>query len=362
MIDDGGGVPSDPGPAGHLEVRPATDGDREGWNRFVAAAATPATNRFEWAGVLESVYRVPTTYLVAEDRSGSIRGVLGLYETRTLRGRRHVHSLRHGLVAADDAAARALVTATVERFPAADVADISVTSGYRDHDLPMASRRRASLVLPLTADEDAMWSALGKKSRNLVRKAQKAGVEVHSSPEHLDDVCRIYERHMVAMGVSIHRRSFFQRVLEALDDDAELLVATHEGRVIGGTLVLYAPHVAIYPYQTAAGEHMDKAPNQIMIWETMRAAARRGIERLDMGESQRGGSTYRFKHNFGGEDVDVHYYHPLRPAPAPVRAEDGQDPDETPADRVHGRRLTARLPYPVAREMHRYLRRRGRIV
>src|ERR1043165_4449505 len=91
-------------------------GARADWTRLidsVPAARIHADVR--WLDVLRRVYRVPGILAFERDASGAVRAGVAGYESRTVRGQRVFHSLRHGLVSLSDEATANLLPAVGDR-------------------------------------------------------------------------------------------------------------------------------------------------------------------------------------------------------------------------------------------------------
>lgn len=345
-----------------LSVRVCQPTDRGRWNDYVDGHGQPPLNRFEWAGIFRDVYGAHTAFLIAEDEGGGLAGALALYAVTSPRGALRVYSTRHGFLADHEAAGYALLDAARSTFPSGD--HLAVTSGYSPIPCHLEPTSRTTLVIPISSPEE-MWDAFRGKTRNMLRRAEKSGVRCQRGFEHLDDFYALYERHMAAMGIPLHPRAFFEAIRDAFDTDAELIVAETNGDVIGGTLVLLGADVAIYPFQTASYDHLDLAPNQAMIWEAMRLCAERGLGMLDMGESEPDGSTYRFKHNFGGSGKTVYYYDVrLSTSSGEAVGEEGAEKSMTLRRRLRefGDVAIQHAPRALRSQYYRYLKAHGRLL
>lgn len=163
-------------------------------------------------------------------------------------------------------------------------------------------------MMDLSDSEKEMWNALRNKTRNMIRKAQNAGLIVELGFQHLEAFYRIYAKRMLEKGVLIHSQYFFEAIADHLKDSATLLTVKDKGKVVGGMLFLYGQRSAIYPYQASLKQGEQLASNQLLIWEAMRLCQEHGMKMLDMGESSEGSPVYRSKINFGGITKDVYYY------------------------------------------------------
>jgi len=291
-----------------LRIVEATAADKARWNAFLSADedASPLA-RYEWAPVIQATYGADVRFFVAQ-ADDAIVGILPTYTTRSLRGRRHLYSLRHGLRAVDEAAAAALLTHVRELRACGDVRSVVVTSGWRCTTAAWPVTRRKTLVLDIDEDEELMWRGLRDKTRNMIRKAEKSGLTMAAGRGYVDVLYEQYRDNMLRIGVQIHARAFFDNVLDQFGDDAEVLVALHDGRPVASMLLLYQGGVACYPYQSAVYEFRRLAPVQFLNWQAMNRCRQRGVRLLDMGESGEGSPVYSSKVNFGGKPRDLFYY------------------------------------------------------
>ncbi len=174
--------------------------------------------------------------------------------------------------------------------------------------------RFETYLIDLRLGEDELWSNLKSECRNRIRKARTAGltIRLEDGPEFLDDFWTI------SLGVFGRRKrqpTFTRRFLEAVwrrlaaTGNICVLSAFLEGRRVG-TLVL--PHDDHFMYYWAGGtfaEHLQAAPNNLLHWEAILEARRRGLRQYDFISSK--GSAGRFKKTFGPQArcVATHWEH-----------------------------------------------------
>jgi len=295
-------------PANDIAVRDATDGDAARWNSFLdAMPESSPLARYEWRHVLESSYRIQTCFLLAE-REGGIVGLVGAYETCGLFGERNLYSLRCGSIAADAGVAQAILQHIEHRARTESWNDVLLTSGWRRLPYVEPNPVRATVQMKIDADKDQMWRGLKDKTRNMIRRAEKEGVEIVSGLEQVDVLVDQYHANMLRLGVPIHSRAFFHQVVGNLGTHTEILVARHRGKPVASMMLHFGQEMACYPFQNALLAHRNLAPIQLMNWVAMKRCAERGIGILDMGESRKGSPVFQSKINFGGLPRDVFYY------------------------------------------------------
>jgi hypothetical protein len=289
--------------ADDIGVVSANEADAQRWEALLdrQASASPWAS-FAWRAVLRESYGLDCHFLLAQ-REGQVVGLLPAYVVPDWRGRRRLYSLRSGPIADDPSGLSALLAATAA-IPAAGrlvaVPAGTEAPGWR----PI---QRETLVLPLAASEDATWKGLRDKTRNMVRKAEKAGIVVQTDWQHLGAFCRLYRLNGLRLGLPLHGSAFFAAVGHHLGASAVLLTAWLGGRTVGGMLLLFGHGTALYPWQAADPGLRNHGVVQVLNWQAMRLAIARGLPELGMGESQPGGPVHRSKLNFGGRPRAIHY-------------------------------------------------------
>jgi GNAT acetyltransferase-like protein len=295
-------------PADDVLVREAGDEDAARWNEFLETApdASPLA-LYEWRHVLRETYGIPTRFLIAE-RNGKIAGLLAAYQTAALSGERTLYSCRGGLIAADAAAARAIEQAVARELAEHQLTSALITSGWQTAPGLSDPVVRQTVHLAIGRDEDGIWRGLRDKTRNMIRRAEKEGVEVSAGNDQIEIVADQYQGNMLRLGVPIHSRRFFRSVVERLGQRSSVLIARHRGKAIASMLLHFTDKVACYPHQNADLSLRNLAPIQKLNWEAMKLCAQRGVKILDMGESRDGSPVFQSKVNFGGTPRDVFYY------------------------------------------------------
>jgi serine/alanine adding enzyme len=289
-------------------VRTAGDSDAAAWNSFIdAAPESSPLARYEWSQIIRDSYGLTTPYFIAE-RNGRIVGTLGTYETKGPLGERSLYSIRCGLIVEEATAARALLDHVASLKDGENWSRVLVTSGWQRLPDQEPDLVRATVQLKIDPDPARNWSSLRDKTRNMVRRAEKDGVKVVSGLDQVDILIGHYYANMLRLGVAIHSRRFFDRVLRYLATNSDILVAWHRDKPIASMMLHYGQGVACYPFQNAVMAYRVHAPVQLLTWAAMKACALRNIRVLDMGESAPQSSVFRSKVNFGGEPRDIFYY------------------------------------------------------
>lgn len=339
-------------------IRLATRENSAAWDGYLDKfPGIPPMNRYAWKGILEDTYRVKTYFFIAVDEHGKVAGILPSYITTDLRNRPNLYSLRFGVVAEDKACYAGLLDFIKDFCAQKRIANDLTASGYNKIDTDYQETVKKTIVLKVPRTEEEMWRSLRDKTRNMIRKAQKSGLAAERGFRGLKEFYDLYAVNMLKKGIPIHRFEFFRNIADAMPDNASLITAKKDDKVIGGIFILHSKTSAIYPFQSSASDMRAHAPNSFLVWEAEKMCLEKGIPVLDMGESSEGGSVYDFKVNFGGVPRDVYYYTTF--SHKGERAEPENSRKVRPS--VTGRILTA-IPFFMRKQAGLWLKTKGRII
>ncbi|TVY10080.1 GNAT family N-acetyltransferase [Paenibacillus cremeus] len=169
-----------------------------------------------------------------------------------------------------------------------------------------------TFVLPLSSNEEEVLSRSSSSNRNHVRKVYKNHCfRVSFDLRHLDAFYKVYVRRMKQLGSPAPDIRFFKRFFELLPDHAALLTVQDSvtSATVGGMLLLKSPgnSTLYYPYGANLVEYNNKYLNNFMYWEAVRYGIRSGCQYLDLGRSQTGSGTYKYKEQWGAEAKQLQY-------------------------------------------------------
>jgi FemAB-related protein (PEP-CTERM system-associated) len=284
-------------PVEALTVRAAGPEDQTAIRAFVKAEpdATPF-HLPEWGEAIERGCGQQSLTLVAE-RGGRIAGLLPLTHVRSpLFGSALVSTgfgVEGGVLGegADALADAAWGIAQDRACPSVELRGGPMPTGWDrkeglyhgfDRDLPQ--------------DDEALLKAIPRKQRAEVRRALGFGLDVSVSRDTAAHY-RVYSESVRNLGTPVFPRPLFDAVLDGMD--ADILTVSHAGTPLASVLSLYF-RGTVYPYW-GGGTHAARSAraNELMYFELMRHAARRGCTRFDFGRSKAGTGAFAYKKNWG---------------------------------------------------------------
>ena len=171
---------------------------------------------------------------------------------------------------------------------------------------PVFVQPRRTLLLDPSQDPEEMLAAMRKKTRQYIRKAERAGV----ATEETTDLGR-FHRLLVTVGrrdrFAVRSQEYLERLQSGLGERLHVLMATAGGEDVGCLMLARMGARAWELYGGWSGTHAEDRPFYLLKWRAIRAMARLGVTRYDMWGLTEGGAddplagVENFKLGFGGE-------------------------------------------------------------
>jgi len=300
-------TPADAGASPVCTIEPLAD--HAEWDAFVNAAEGGTFAHLSgWRAIFRDVMRHPTTYLAARDANGSLAGLLPLVEFRSRLFSSRVISvpyLNDGGPLGADGAIRSLTAAAqtlsadlggplelrYRKGPAADVGDA----------------RKVTVLLDLPENPDMLWKRLTSKLRSQVRRPQKAGMTTRFGLDELPAFYGVWSRNMRDLGTPVLPYRFFEAAAASFPDRFMVgCVYSADTPVAAGAGFLFRGEFEI-TWASSLREYNRDAPNMLLYWAFMERVIAQGATVFNFGRCTPGEGTHRFKLQWGGESVPLHW-------------------------------------------------------
>jgi len=166
-------------------------------------------------------------------------------------------------------------------------------------------------VIDLSCSEELILAQMKQKGRYNIKIAQKHAVSVEKS-DNIDDFYNIFRQTARRDGFQIRPKKYFEDLLKILGDQAELLVAKYQNKVLAAAIITYYCETASYLYGASASEHRETMAPYLLHWQAIREAKNRGCKIYDLlaiapnnaAKHKYAGIT-RFKEQFGGRKLQT---------------------------------------------------------
>jgi FemAB-related protein (PEP-CTERM system-associated) len=329
----------------------------DGWDGFVLDHPEATVYHLEsWRDVLQKVYGLETRYLSARS-GGRVMGILPLARVGApFLGRRLVSLPYHmygGLIAEGEEAKACLLEAAtgVARDLGADVIELRNRSLV---DSSWVSREdKVSVVLDVPEDPEVLWKSLSAKVRNQCRKGEKEGLTCEVNPPGaLEDFYGIMVTNMHRLGSPVHAREFFAAARDTFPDRSRIHVVRSDGSPVAAGFTLSFREKVEIPWASSLWEYNRVCANMFLYWNILRDSIEQGARVFDFGRSTKDSGTHKFKLQWGGKEVPLHYQYWT-----------GTEAEEAPAG-TQGKafqvasRVWSRLPVRVTRVLGPHIVRR----
>jgi len=303
-----------------VRASPATYADVQGWDELVVATGRPhLTQTAAWAEVKAATGWTARRF-VLEDGRGSVRhGVAQVLLRRLPLGITVAYAPRGPLVepgrvseaitALRDALARERCASLLCDPEVPDDAGLLAElerAGVRRS--PVFVQPRRTLLMDLAQEPDALQAAMKKKTRQYIHKAERGGV-VTEQTNDLDRFLAVLRAVAARDRFALHSRAYFEKLVSALGDRAEMLIARVGDEDAGAMLVARVEDRAWELYGGWSGAHGELRPFYLLKWRAMLRMRAKGARRYDMWGLAEGADdplagVENFKLGFGGEVVE----------------------------------------------------------
>lgn len=305
------------------------EADGLAWQEFVSTHPQCGLyHHLGWKHVIETAYGHLALYLMTK-KNGKVTGVLPLVLIRSRIFGTSLSSLPFldfsGIAADDETSQLALLEKAQELGRKFSVDYIELRQIEPISGDFQTFTEKVRMTLDLESDEDKVFAKLSSERRNRVRRALKSGLTVDvDGPAELSIFYDIWTRNMRDLGSPPHSQKFFEQILENFEGQCSLLLVRQGKEYIGAALALFWKDTLAVPWVSSLREYRNVYPNNILYWEAIRLAIKRGLQVFDFGRSSHGSGTFQFKKRWGAVATPLHWqFVPVRSRkPIPITKED----------------------------------------
>lgn len=152
---------------------------------------------------------------------------------------------------------------------------------------------------------EVIWENIVSKNRNMIRKAEKNGIEIHHA-HNMDlfkDFIRIYNATMDKDNADEYYyfgEDFYKSIHEDLNGNYEMFYAVYEGKIIAMSIILFANKQMHYHLSGSMMEYRNMAPSNLLLYKAAIWGAEQGYKTFHLGGGVGSGedSLYKFKAAF----------------------------------------------------------------
>ena len=161
-----------------------------------------------------------------------------------------------------------------------------------------------TIALDLSSPE-VIWDNIVSKNRNMIRKADKNGIEIHHSKDYVlfEEFIRIYNATMDkdnATDYYYFKEDFYKSIHTDLYDNYEMFYAVFEGKIIAMSIMIFANNQMHYHLSGSLIEYRNLAPSNLLLYKAALWGCEQGFKTFHLGGGVGSGedNLYKFKAAF----------------------------------------------------------------
>lgn len=155
---------------------------------------------------------------------------------------------------------------------------------------------------------EVIWQNIVPKNRNMIRKAEKNGIEIHHAADMslFKDFVQIYNATMDKDNAEEYYyfgEEFYTSIHEDLNGHYEMFYATYEGKIIAMSIMLFANKQMHYHLSGSVLEYRNLAPSNLLLYKAALWGCEHGYKTFHLGGGVGSGedNLYKFKAAFNRE-------------------------------------------------------------
>lgn len=161
-----------------------------------------------------------------------------------------------------------------------------------------------TIAFDLTSPE-VIWENIISKNRNMIRKAEKNGIEIHHGKDLalFRDFKRIYNATMDKDNAEAYYYfgdAFYESIHNDLHDNFEMFYAVLDGQIIAMSIMLFANKQMHYHLSGSMIEYRNLAPSNLLLYKAALWGCEQGYKTFHLGGGVGSGedNLYKFKAAF----------------------------------------------------------------
>ena len=161
------------------------------------------------------------------------------------------------------------------------------------------------------SEPEVIWANITSKNRNVIRKAEKSGVEIKISQTQdiYEKFTEIYNKTMLhdeADEYYFFGKEFYDSIRQDLQQNAKVFYAELEGKIIAASIMIEANDKLNYHLSGSLFEYRSYAPSNLLLYKAALWGSEKGLKTFHLGGGVGSGedSLFKFKKSFfRGEEL-----------------------------------------------------------
>ncbi len=306
-----------------IEVQQATENEKQDWTDFILSQ-DDVHHAFcwQWRRVIQETFGHTPYYLIARNSSDEILGVLPLFHVKSLLFGSALVSVPYlnagGILSSDSSCQRPLSAAAsaLAQELAVDYLELRHRDFTLDPELELIQRtHKVSMALKLAPDPEELFASFKPKLRSQIRRPSKSGItslvdeSAHVSEQEIDAFYQVFSEHMRDLGTPVFPRNFFRLAKRYFGDSCRVLSVWHDKRPVAAGITIGFSGRTEMLWAASLRRAKQMSPNMLLYWDAMKRAILDNYEVFDFGRSSYDSGPYKFKKQWGAEEIPLHWHY-----------------------------------------------------
>lgn len=295
-------------------IKHATDGDKVNWNRYVEQHPESCLyHRYEFRQVIGKTFGHHCVYLIAEDETGNVVGLLPAVQLKSRLFGNYMVSIpffNYGGALAESEQIESRLMAELDKIAKSlDCSHVEYRDTFSRANLP-GKTEKSSMVLALPEKADTLWDDIGAKVRSQVKKACANNLTIKfGGTELLDDYYKVFAINMRDLGTPVYSSRFFRNLLQEDGLTTHLVVAYHQNQAVSCGFLMAHHDTMEIPWASTLRSANSLNANMFLYWNILKFTIDEGFKFFDFGRSSKDAGTFKFKRQWGAEPQQLYWHY-----------------------------------------------------
>jgi serine/alanine adding enzyme len=299
-----------------MTIRLYTEKDRDNWNSYVMQSGdTSCYHLINWKDIIERTFGHQTYYLLSEDGTGKINGILPIVQLRSLMFGNYGVSLPYfnygGICADSDTIRETLLAEAANIARSQNMKHVELRHQVSSENGLSVKTSKVSMRLPLPDDAKTLLDSFPSKLRSQIRRPSKEGMFGKlGKEEELESFYSVFSMNMKDLGTPVYSKNFFKNILNEFPDTTWICsIYTQSQLPIASGFLLAFKNTLEIPWASSLRDYNKYSPNTLLYWSALDFACNQGYKVFDLGRSTPAEGTYRFKEQWGAKPIQLYWYY-----------------------------------------------------
>ena len=288
------------------------------WNKYVLSKKDGSIfHMFEWSYIIKAVYGHKPLFLVAVNQDNVV-GILPLILIKVpIIGSKFVSIPFFdyaGILSDSPEVTTCLLNKAIRIAYKFKSKSIEIRQAYplpldTDNCFSKYTRKVRMVKSLINTSPESLMLSFKSKLRSQIKRPLKEGIYVKiGGMELLKDFYKVFSTNMKDLGSPVHSYKLMYMIFKYFSTYSRIFVAYYKKIPISCAFTLGLKDTLENPWASSLKRYNKFSPNMFLYWKMLEYACKKGFSYFSFGRSSYGSGTYRFKKQWGTEEIPLYWY------------------------------------------------------